>query len=195
MKGSRAGALLVGLTAALTLAACGVPPSDVIQAGVPASGITSPSATPRAPVAIPLYFLRDGDLASYPRKVYDPGNLGAVVRLLFDGPTGSEAETATTELPRLTDTPNVAVADGKVFSVQLPKNVPPLSHLAMRQLACTMARVTLPSAPAPTDTSRGSVASALPPTAQRSLAVRSVQVLGDGWAMTQSAASCPGSQG
>ncbi|MFF2996726.1 hypothetical protein ACFVTC_19505 [Streptomyces sp. NPDC057950] len=195
MKGSRAGALLVGLTAALTLAACGVPPSDVIQAGVPASGMTSPSATPRASVAIPLYFLRDGDLASYPRKVYDPGNLGAVVRLLSDGPTGSEAETATTELPRLTDTPNVTFDDGKVFSVQLPKNVPPFSHLAMRQLACTLARVKPPSAPAPTDTSRGSVASALPPTAQHSLVDRSVQVLGDGWAMTQSAASCPGSQG
>ncbi|MEV6534757.1 hypothetical protein AB0M86_35085 [Streptomyces sp. NPDC051639] len=195
MKGSRAGGLLVGLTAALTLAACGVPPSDVIQAGVPASGMTSPSATPRAPVAIPLYFLRDGDMVSYPRKVYDPGNLGAVVRLLFDGPTGSEAETATTELPRLTDTPDVSVDDGKVFSVQLPKNVPPLSHLAMRQLACTMARVTLPIFALPTGASPDSAASIPPAPARRSLADSSVQVLGDGWAMTQSAASCPDPQG
>ncbi|MFD8424060.1 hypothetical protein [Streptomyces sp. NPDC059466] len=195
MKGARVPALLLSLTAALTLAACGVPPSDVIQAGVPASGMSSPRATPPAPTAIPLYFLRDGDLASYPRKVPDPGDLGAVVRLLFGGPTTTEAVTATTALPRLSDTPDVALGDGKDVSVQLPKGVPPLSHVAMRQLACTMAHVKLPTVAPPTDTGAAGATSAPPATARRSPDDRSVQVVGDGWTMTQSAAACPGPHG
>lgn len=195
MKGSRVPALLTGLTAALTLAACGVPPSDVIQAGVPASGLSSPGATSPVPAAIPLYFLRDGDPTPYLRKVQDPGDLGAVVRLLFDGPTPSEAVTATTRLPRLTDAPDVTIDDSRTFSVQLPKDVPALSHAAMRQLACTLAHVPLPAAVLPTDTTGAGAASAAPPTARRSPEDRSVQVLGDGWTMTQSASSCPDPHG
>ncbi|MFG2478747.1 GerMN domain-containing protein [Streptomyces fagopyri] len=195
MKGSRVPALLVGLTAALTLAACGVPPSDVIQAGVPASGMSSPRATPPVPAAIPLYFLRDGDPTPYLRKVHDPGDLGAVVRLLFDGPTPSEAVTAATKLPRLTDAPDVTIDDGRTLTIRLPEDVPALSQLAMRQLACTMAHVALPGAVPAADATVAGTPSAPPPTAQRSLEDRSVQVLGDGWTMTQSAGACPDPHG
>ncbi|MER5917416.1 hypothetical protein ABT124_45640 [Streptomyces sp. NPDC001982] len=190
MKGSRLPALLVGLTAALTLAACGVPPSDVIQAGEPASGMRSPSPKPSVPTVIPLYFLHNGDLTPYPRKIGDLEDFRAVVRLLFGGPTTSEAVTATTELPRLTDTPDVLIGSDHTFSIQLPKDVPPLSHLAMRQLACTVTHVALPLAAQPADADRDGAPAAPSVDAQRSPHT-SVQVLGDGWTMTQSDGSCP----
>ncbi|MET8124135.1 hypothetical protein ABZV67_13940 [Streptomyces sp. NPDC005065] len=184
-------ALLAGLTAALTLSACGVPPSDVIQAGEPASGMFSPGATPSAPTVIPVYFLHKGDLTPYPRKIGDPGDFGAVVRLLFDGPSTSEAVATTTELPRLTDTPDVTIGGDNTLSIQLPEDVPPLSHLAMRQLACTVAHVALPSAALPADANRDGATAAPPVDAQRSPVHTSVHVLGDGWTMTQSDGSCP----
>jgi hypothetical protein len=191
VKGPRVPALLVGLTAALTLAACGVPPSDVIQAGEPATGMVSRSPKSSVPTIIPLYFLHKGDLTPYLRKIGEPGDFAAVVRLLFDGPTTSEAVAATTELPRLTGTPKVAIGDDKTFSIQFPEDVPPLSRLAMRQLACTVAHVALPFAALPADAHRDGAPAAPAATALRSLAHTSVHVVGDGWTMTQSARSCP----
>jgi hypothetical protein len=57
VKGSRVSALPVGLAEALTLTAFGVPPSDVIEAGEPASVVFSPRPKPSVPVVVFLYFL------------------------------------------------------------------------------------------------------------------------------------------
>ncbi|MFG3309806.1 hypothetical protein [Streptomyces wuyuanensis] len=116
---------LVGLAGALTLTACGVPPTGVIEAGEPASGMFSPAPRPTAPVVVSLHFLRDGDLTAYPRELEEPADLGAVVGRLFGGPTASEAETATTALPRLKRAPDVTAGDDAV-SVQLPDGLAPL---------------------------------------------------------------------
>ncbi|MGW3244363.1 hypothetical protein [Streptomyces sp. NPDC001070] len=191
MKGTRVPALLAGIAAALTLSACGVPSSGVIQAGEPASGVFSPVPESAVPAAVPLYFLHDGDLRPYLRKTGDPADFAAVVRLLFGGPTTGEAATATTELPRLKGAPEVTVGDGNTVSVQLPEDVPPLSHLAMLQLACTVAQVTPPFAALPADPNGDGASAAPPATARRSLARTSVHVRGDGWSMTQSDGSCP----
>ncbi|MFJ6949452.1 hypothetical protein ACISU4_33295 [Streptomyces wuyuanensis] len=67
---------LVGLAGALTLTACGVPPTGVIEAGEPASGMFSPAPRPTAPVVVSLHFLRDGDLTAYPRELEKPADLG-----------------------------------------------------------------------------------------------------------------------
>lgn len=191
MRGSRVAAMLTGLTAALTLSACGVPPSDVIQAGAPASGMFSPGPQPSTPTLVSVYFLHHGDLAPYLRKVRGPGDFGTVVHLLFGGPNASEAVTATTELPHLTDTPKVAISGDNTISVQLPKGVPPFSHLAMRQLACTVAHVAVTFSALPADTNRDGATATPPVNAQRSPGHTSVHVLGDGWAMKQSDDSCP----
>ncbi|MDT0405791.1 MULTISPECIES: hypothetical protein [Streptomyces] len=176
MKGSRTAALLSGLTAAaaVALTACGVPPSGVIEAGAPASGMFSPSAAPPSPPAtVSLFFLRDGDLTPYPRRIDDVGNLEAVIHLLFEGPAANETATATTELPRLTDAPRVVVADGILF-VQLPGKTVPLSRRAMLQLTCTVNHAEADGGTAP-----------------RSALSDSLHVLGDGWTMTQSDHACP----
>ena len=185
MRGSRTAALLSGLTAvaAVALTACGVPPSGVIEAGAPASGMVSHSATPPStPTTISLFFLRDGELTSYPHRIDDAGDLEAVVRLLFEASAANEAATATTELPRLTDVPRVAI-DGGILSVRLPGETAPLSRRAMLQLTCTVnhAASLAPTADAEADGD----------TARRSAAPSSLHVFGDGWAMTQSDHECP----
>ncbi|MFJ3233832.1 hypothetical protein [Streptomyces sp. NPDC086787] len=182
MRGSRVPALLVGVAAALTLAGCGVPPSGVIQAGQPAGGMFSPGPESSAPTGIRLFFLRDGELTPYPRAIRTPGDFGPVVRLLFAGPTERESATASTDLPRLTEAPQVTVSGSNTVSVRLPSLASPLSRRAMMQLACTVSGT--PYGPAATDTPR--------PTASRTPLVHmSVHVLGNGWTMTQSDASCP----
>ncbi|MFJ6633557.1 hypothetical protein ACIQMR_19565 [Streptomyces sp. NPDC091376] len=193
MKGSRRTTLPAGLAAALTLtlSACGVPPSDVIEAGEPASVVRHPTPEPSVPVVASLYFLDDGALTAYPRDIGDPADLGSVVAQLFRGPTTGEAATAITELPRLTDTPGVTADGGNRVSIKLPQGVAPLSHPAMLQLACTVAHASGPFAAPPADAQRDAAPTAPPVDAQRSPAHTSVRVLGDGWTLTQSADSCP----
>ncbi|MFE6163314.1 GerMN domain-containing protein [Streptomyces sp. NPDC056486] len=193
MKGSRptpAPLLLrlgLGLTAAVTLTACGVPPSDVIEAGEPASGMFSPSSQPPTPATVSLYFLDDGTLTTYPRRTDDATDLQAVVRLLFEGPTATEAATATTQLPHLTDAPRLTTGDDGMLSIRLPGEAAPLSRLAMRQLACTVNQSASPLIAAAPNTDTEATGGAGRPSAVLS----SLRILGDGWTMTQSDAECP----
>ncbi|WP_055629357.1 hypothetical protein [Streptomyces hirsutus] len=190
MRGSRTAALLSGLTAvaAVALTACGVPPSGVIETGAPASGMFSPSATPPStPATISLFFLRDGELTPYPRRIDDAGDLEAVVLLLFEASAANGAATATTELPRLTDAPRVTIADDGTISVRLPGETAPLSRRAMLQLTCTVNHA---ASLVPTAVPRAD-AEADGDTARRSAAPSSLHVFGDGWAMTQSDHACP----
>ncbi|MEV0787202.1 hypothetical protein AB0I52_30410 [Streptomyces sp. NPDC050423] len=177
-------ALLSGLTAAAALTACGVPPSGVIEAGGPASGMFSHSPRSSRPATASLFFLHDGDLTAYPRRT-DAGGPEVVVRLLFEGPTASESATATTELPRMMDVSWVTTGDDGILSVQLTDEAAPLSRQAMLQLACTVAQVTpsRPVPPADAEAARGA--------ARSSSAPSSVRVRGDGWTMTQSGYACP----
>jgi hypothetical protein len=148
----------------------------------------SPSATPPStPATISLFFLRDGELTPYPHRIDDAGNLEAVVRLLFEVSAVNEAATATTELPRLTDVPRVAIADDGTISVRLPGETAPLSRRAMLQLTCT---VTHAASPVSTAAPRAD-AEADGDAARRSAAPDSLHVFGDGWAMTQSDHECP----
>ncbi|MGW4271896.1 hypothetical protein ACWEGQ_05920 [Streptomyces seoulensis] len=179
----------LGLTATLTLTltACGVPPSGVIEAGEPASGMSAPSAQPPTPAIVSLFFLRDGTLTAYPRRTGDAADLQAVVRLLFEGPTATEAATATTLLPRLTYAPRLTTGDDGTLSISLPGEAAPLSRQAMRQLACTVTTVNQTASPY-----SASEAEAVGGTGQPSGALSSLRILGDGWTTTtQSDPECP----
>ncbi|MFF1278032.1 hypothetical protein ACFVZC_32320 [Streptomyces marokkonensis] len=167
---------LPGLAAALMLTACGVPPSDVIQAGAPASGMIDSE-----PVVISLYFLDDGDPAAYPRTIGAPADFRTVLDKLFDGPTAEEARTATTELPHLSGTADASVGNSGEVSVELPEDVTPLSHPAMLQLVCTVADLSGTFAWLPADAYRDGF----------SAAHVTIHVYGDGWMKTQSADACP----
>ncbi|MGC0376075.1 hypothetical protein [Streptomyces sp. SAI-229] len=205
MRGPRTTALLSGFTtvAALALTACGVPPSGVIEAGAPASGLVSADpAPPSTPATVSLFFLRDGDLTLYPRRTDDAGDVEAVVRLLFEGPAGNETATATTELPRLTDAPRVVTVDGTLF-VRLPGKTEPLSHRALLQLTCTVnhAALSVPTTVSGTEAKAKAKAKAEAEAKARAEAgdvpghgaavLGGLQVAGDGWTMTRPDRACP----
>lgn len=179
---------LCAITAAAVLTACGVPPSDVIEAGAPASGIVSPSPAPTStPATVSLFFLHDGSLQPYPRRTGDAAEIRTVVRLLFEGPTGNETATATTRLPRLKEAPRVTIADDGDLSVRLPDGTPSLSRQAMLQLTCTVAYAAPPSHAASRRPTAGTDAGR----AAGDATAGSIHVLGDGWTMTRSGHACP----
>ncbi|MDX3095497.1 hypothetical protein PV417_13200 [Streptomyces sp. ME19-03-3] len=193
MKRARLAALMTGLAAALTLTACGVPPTGVIGAGEPAHGLSSADpGTPLTPTIVPLYFLRDGELSAYGRKTTVPVNVENAVRLLFAGPTLDEAAKITTELPRVKGALEVA-AGADAVEVRLPKGVSPLSHRAMMQLACTVSRVgtSLTSVPNTADVGGSGGFAASPDTKAEYKVYGTVRVHGAGWTLTQAADSCP----
>lgn len=207
MNRPRAAALLTSLAAALTLAGCGVPPSGVIQAGGPATGL-SPGLT--------LYFLSPADTL---RAVPRPGDGGtdpaAAVRLLFAGPTDAEAEQVRTQLPRTPIAPQVSV-HGSTLVIGLP-GLGPLSRLGVDQLVCTATAAwhgrpaRQPGGPAtqpplPPGGSGGSGGSDQPPTAAEHASSPSppltapvptavspvvVVVNGDGWTLPRKEPDCP----
>lgn len=163
-----------GLTA---LAGCGVPTSDVIEAGAPASGMPGPPPTTDAPepATVPLFFLTDGEPTAYPRPATDAADLTSVVRLLLEGPNEKEeAMSATTDLPRLSGAPSVTVTDGHTIRVILPDTPTPVSRAALLQLTCT---VRYAAAPFP----HPSGADGTP----------RLQVTGTSWTMTSPTTSCP----
>lgn len=132
VTGRRLRALLTGAATVLLVSACGVgvPPSDVIQAGDPATGM--------AP-GISVYFLAGGNPVAVPRRAPDDSGLAVALRLLFEGPTPEESD-LTTELPRLTTPPKLE-AKGSSLLISLPDGVGPLSRPAMEQVVCTVTAV------------------------------------------------------
>ncbi|WP_405585898.1 hypothetical protein [Streptomyces sp. NBC_01190] len=201
MRRARTAAVLTGLAAVLTLSACGVPPSGVIQAGDPATGLTP---------AISLYFTSGGKLLAISRPV--EADVTTAVALLFEGPDPMEASKIGTALPWVKVPPVVVDAGPALVLVRLHDGVPRISPLGMSQLVCTVAgvlrqnpdpappannrptSVPLRDSPASTPTGKTTPASpgsplALPrPTARQHVTVR---VTAPGWSATQGDESCP----
>ncbi len=168
----------------MALTGCGVPTSDVIEAGAPASGMPGPAPTKTLaePATVPLFFLTDGELTAYPRPATDAGDLASVVRLLLEGPNEKErAASATTDLPRLTGAPSVTVIDGVTITVTLPDTPTPVSREALLQLTCTVRHA---SPPAPTAVPRPSAEETAPP-------APTLQLTGTSWTMTSPTSACP----
>ncbi|CAL9479502.1 hypothetical protein [Streptomyces sp. enrichment culture] len=173
----RRGAGLCAVALFMGLTGCGVPASDVIEAGAPASGMPGPAPTadPTEPAAVPLFFLTDGELTAYPRPATDAADLASVVRLLLEGPNEKErATSATTDLPRLTGAPPVTVTDGVTTTVTLPDTPTPVSREALLQLTCTVHYAAAPF-PRPSGEDR----------------TPRLHVTGTGWTMTSPTSACP----
>ncbi|MFC4033111.1 hypothetical protein ACFO3J_16685 [Streptomyces polygonati] len=200
VKGGRRPALLAGLLAVCALSACGVPPSDVIQAGEPATGM---------PPGTLLYFLSgDGALVAVPRG--GAPDVALAVDQVFKGPTATEVADVRTQLPRLPSPPAVKDVSGTVL-VELPAGVAPLTPLAVRQLTCTVAAAyraepstakrlaakrsgigrSVPAGPVPTVPPEVSGSSPGAPYPGGGAGVLVVRISGAGWARTQMALDCP----
>ncbi|GHH85642.1 hypothetical protein GCM10018793_54450 [Streptomyces sulfonofaciens] len=185
MRGTRIAALLTGAAAALMMTACGVPPSSVVEAGEPATGM---------PAGVEVYFLAGGRLVAVPRRAPGTPDLATAVRLLFAGPTGAESSRLTTALPLLPRPPLVKDG-GDTVVVRLPARTDPLGTRGQQQLMCTVVH-----APDPYWDRRGALAppaggrKPVPPVtsppggAARALIVR---VIGTDWEVDLGSGSCP----
>ncbi|MGA4983655.1 hypothetical protein ACPB9I_16585 [Streptomyces cellulosae] len=166
----------LGAAALLTmLTGCGVPTSDVIEAGAPASGIPGPAPTEAVaePATAPLFFLTEGELTAYPRPAGDAADLTSLIRLLLEGPNEKErATSATTDLPRLSEAPSVTLTDGATITVSLPNTSTPVSRTALLQLTCTIHYAAMPFVHPSGGTPR-------------------LRLTGTGWTQTSPTTACP----
>jgi hypothetical protein len=120
------------LAALLTVTACGVQPTGVINAG-------------RAPVIpdnsnssdyVVLYFLVDGRLTGMSRQTSTSTTIATALDQLLQGPTSAERATGATTLLPATSA-KVSVSTIQVPTVTVPFPVLQLPELAISQLACT----------------------------------------------------------
>jgi hypothetical protein len=122
------------LATALLLSGCGIPSTDVVQSGDPATGVRP---------GVLLYFLADDDhLVPVSREVAEPVDIRGTVELLLAGPGERDRMLGlTTALPRI-PTPAISAEDARV-TLRLPAGTEPLPPLAARQLICTVAEARL----------------------------------------------------
>jgi hypothetical protein len=181
VKRVRVPLLLAGLTAALTLSACGVAPTGVIQAGEPATGMDPGTG---------VFFVSGGTLVGVPRSTAGGMDAATAVRLVFAGPVGSESPYLTTELPRLRTGPDVRTS-GRSVVISLPEGVAPLSRLAVRQLVCTAGAAVRAGRPAVGPPDKQSAGSSVPFVRQADPGSVKVRVAGAGWDAVQLDDGCP----
>ncbi|WP_248963801.1 GerMN domain-containing protein [Sphaerisporangium perillae] len=136
--------LAAGLVSLVTVAGCGVQPSDVIVAGDPPSGAVAPTTT------ITLYLVKNGRLNAVTR----PGPGGRplfkadTLALLAAGPTAREkAHGLTTDVPPEAGPFSVTAKPAGHLVVTLSTPAGELSTLAVEQIVCTAA-ATAPVNPA-----------------------------------------------
>ncbi|WP_394435974.1 hypothetical protein [Streptomyces sp. SGAir0957] len=152
---------------ALGLAGCGVPPSEVVEVGEPATGMSpatvvyfladdEPTGRPahpsgEAPPSVPRAANGPGSLRGAPRPAASTGTdpVSYAVRQLLAGPTAVEARTLATALPRLKDPSRLGVETGGssgTVVVRFPPGSDRPSATGLRQLACTVGRAHVPHA-------------------------------------------------
>ncbi|MGA5560432.1 hypothetical protein ACPCUV_04505 [Streptomyces platensis] len=137
------GALTGALAAALSgaLAGCGIAPTDVIDAGEPASGMKSPGQ-PEADVQ--LFFYGPSGLRSATRPAKTPVDPETALRLLMKGPNHAERMRGLTSvLPKSLVSPTAETHDGGVV-ITVPVGGDRLDSASMNQLVCTAANARVP---------------------------------------------------
>jgi hypothetical protein len=122
-------AAVAAVLLAVGASGCGVQPTGVIDAGEPAEGVL---------IGSPVYFVRDGRLASTIQPGLARGDLAGALAAVAAGPDDAQrAAGLTSELPPAMGQPSVARSrDGLALRIAIsPLN---LSSLALAQLACTV---------------------------------------------------------
>jgi hypothetical protein len=134
--------LAAGLLSLVTVAGCGVQPSDVIVAGDPPSGSVAPATTTT------LYLVNNGRVRAVTRPSDRPMFQADTLALLAGGPTGAEqARGLTTEVPPEAGPFSVTVRPAGHLVVTLSTPAGELSARAVEQIVCTAA-ATVPESPA-----------------------------------------------
>ncbi|MFE3881603.1 hypothetical protein ACFXPQ_01515 [Streptomyces lydicus] len=135
LAGVLTGALAGGLTG------CGIAPTDVIDAGEPATGVKSPGQ-PAADVQ--LFFYGPSGLRSATRRAKVPVDPELAIDLLMKGPNHAERMRGLSSvLPKFPGSLTVTTHVGSVV-ISLPMNVKRLDSASLNQLVCTAANARVP---------------------------------------------------
>ncbi|MGW8552429.1 hypothetical protein [Streptomyces tubercidicus] len=137
------GALTGALTATLSgvLAGCGIAPTDVIDAGEPATGVKSPG---RRETGIQLFFYGPSGLRSATRPATKPVAPEVALALLLKGPNHAEQMRGLTSvLPKTLGVPAAETSEGAVV-ITLPVGVDRIPSPWLNQLVCTAANAQVP---------------------------------------------------
>ncbi|WP_310724450.1 hypothetical protein [Streptomyces sp. N2A] len=123
------------------LAGCGIAPTDVIDAGEPASGVKSPGQ-PAADVQ--LFFYGPSGLRSATRPAKAPVDPDQALSLLMEGPNHAERMRGLSSvLPKFPGPLTATTGEGTVV-IHLPMNVKLLDSASLNQLVCTAANARVP---------------------------------------------------
>lgn len=134
-----AGALVGVLPGAL--AGCGIAPTDVIDAGEPATGVKSPGQ-PEADVL--LFFYGPNGLRSATRSAREPADPTQAIQLLRLGPNPAERMRGLSSvLPKFPGRLTAHAGNGSVV-ITLPMNAKLLDSASLNQLVCTAANARVP---------------------------------------------------
>lgn len=140
LTGALAGALSGGL------AGCGIAPTDVIDAGEPATGVKSPGQ-PDADVQ--LFFYGPSGLRSATRPAKTPADPEEALRMLMKGPNHAERMRGlSSALPEFLAPPTADTGEGTVV-ITLPMGIERLDSASLNQLVCTAANARVPGDKAP----------------------------------------------
>ncbi|MFE6740786.1 hypothetical protein [Streptomyces tubercidicus] len=137
------GALTGALTAALSgvLAGCGIAPTDVIDAGEPATGVKSPG---RREAGVQLFFYGPSGLRSATRPTKESVDPQTALAMLMKGPNHAERMRGLTSvLPKFLATPTAETVKGAVL-ITLPAAIERLGSPSLNQLVCTAANARVP---------------------------------------------------
>lgn len=143
LTGGLAAALAGLLTGALAgaLTGCGIAPTDVIDAGEPATGVKSPGQ-PAADVQ--LFFYGPSGLRSATRRAKTPVDPELAIELLMKGPNHAERMRGLSSvLPKFSGPLTATTHVGSVV-ITLPMNVKRLDSASLNQLVCTAANARVP---------------------------------------------------
>ncbi|WP_030983887.1 GerMN domain-containing protein [Streptomyces sp. NRRL S-1813] len=143
LTGVLTGVPAVVLTGALAgaLAGCGIAPTDVIDAGEPATGVRSPGQ-PEAEVQ--LFFYGPSGLRSATRRAETPVGPEQAIEVLMKGPNHAERMRGLSSvLPKFPGPLTAATRVGSVV-ITLPMDVKLLDSASLNQLVCTAANARVP---------------------------------------------------
>ncbi|QHC24479.1 hypothetical protein [Streptomyces sp. GS7] len=130
------GAVLAGV-----LAGCGIEPTDVIDAGEPATGVKSPG---RPADNVQLFFYGPSGLRSATRPAKAPVDPGEAIQLLMQGPNHAERMRGLSSVVPKFPGPVTADTGPGTVVITLPVNAKLLDPASMNQLVCTAANARVP---------------------------------------------------
>ncbi|MFI0710030.1 hypothetical protein ACH4SK_05130 [Streptomyces inhibens] len=134
------GGVLTGALAG-ALAGCGIAPTDVIDAGEPASGVKSPGQ-PAADVQ--LFFYGPSGLRSATRPAKAPVDPEQAISLLMEGPNHAERMRGLSSVLPKFPGPLLANTGEGTVAITLPMNAKLLDSASLNQLVCTAANARVP---------------------------------------------------